>query len=135
MHQVRHLETPQSRLVERLDVYAMGLSVLCLLHCLGTPVLVILLLPLAAHLSDSHWIHRTLVIMAAPATLWVVYATRKPLFTVTALSGLGLLLAAAFVGRLETHELRLTMAGSLLLGAAHLWHRTISIRERHRRTV
>ncbi len=134
MHKPHPLPDVHSRLAELLDEYAIGLSALCLLHCLGTPILVTLL-PLSAYLSDSHWIHQLLVLLAAPATLWVAHANPMPFFVIAGLSGLGLLLVAAFVEALAVYELPMTVTGALLLGSVHLWHRKTSIHERHRRKV
>ena len=109
----------------RLDLYAAGLSTLCLLHCLALPLLVSLL-PLAALAAESELAHRVLVLAAVPVSLRVVWKTLPAagnrLFVVAALGGLGLLLVAAFIETLSAYEQPLTVAGGVLLGSAHLWH-------------
>ena len=95
-----------------------------MVHCLGFP-LVAALLPAAALAGDSHLVHVIMVLLAAPATLWVVqreYATGgSRLFTSTALVGLGLMLGAVTIHALERFEVVLTLAGGTLLAAAHIW--------------
>ena len=61
--------------VARLDLYAVGLSTLCLLHCLALPVLVALM-PMAAQAAESELVHRALVVAAVPVSLWVIWKTR-----------------------------------------------------------
>ena len=111
----------------RLDLYAAGLSTLCLLHCLALPLLVSLM-PLAAQAAESELAHRVLVVAAVPVSLRVIWkilpAAGNGLFVGAALSGLGLLLVAAFVEALSAYEEPLTVAGGVLLGSAHLWHWT-----------
>jgi len=108
----------------RLDLYAAALSTLCLIHCLALP-LAATLLPLAGTFSESHLVHRILVLLAAPVTLWVVWQSRSGsrtrLFIVVALCGLALLFVGAFSDRVEAYERPVTVAGALLLAAAHLW--------------
>ena len=110
----------------RLDLYAAGLSSLCLIHCLALPLLVTLL-PLAA-LAENELVHRVLVIAAIPVSLRVIWKTlpvdRNWPFVGAALSGLGLLLLGAFVEALSAYEEPVTVAGGTLLMAAHLWHWT-----------
>ena len=111
----------------RLDLYAAGLSTLCLLHCLALPLLVSLL-PLAAQAAESELAHKVVVLAAVPVSLRVVWKTfptaGSALFVGAALSGLGLLLVAAFVEALSAYEEPLTVAGGVLLCSAHLWHWT-----------
>jgi len=108
----------------RLDLYAAGLSTLCLIHCLALPLLASLL-PLAGQLSENELVHQGLVLLAAPATLWAGWrslSTNGGLpFIVAAFSGLGLLLLAAFIDALSTFEQPMTVIGALLLASAHFW--------------
>ncbi len=107
----------------RLDLYAAGLSTMCLVHCLALP-LVAVLLPLAGGMSENPYVHRALVLLAAPATLWIAWKSlpvRSSLpFLLAAFSGLGLLLIAAFIEAVATYEQAMTAAGALLLAFAHL---------------
>ena len=109
----------------RLDLYAVGLSTLCVLHCIALPVLVALM-PVAAQAAQSEFVHRVLVVAAVPVSLRVIWVTRPLggnwMFVGGALTGLGLLLLAAFVERVSAYEEPITVAGGLLLASAHLWH-------------
>ena len=109
----------------RLDLFAAGLSTLCVLHCVALPVLVAVM-PVAAQAAESELVHRVLVIAAVPVSLRVIWKTRpmadNRLFIGAALVGLGLLLLAAFVEALSPYEEPITVTGGTLLGSAHLWH-------------
>ncbi len=108
----------------RLDLYAAGLSTLCLLHCLALPLLVVLM-PLAA-LAENEIVHQILVIVTIPISLRVLWKTgpidAKTPFVGAVLIGLGLLLLGAFVETLSAYENQLTVVGGLLLGSAHIWN-------------
>lgn len=126
--------TPQLPLAKRsaskplLDLYAMSLSGLCLVHCLALPLMASLL-PLLGQLSEWEWVHRALVLLAAPVTLWVIWLSRIDQhlrwFRRLAMAALLLLLAAAFSERLAAWEEPLTILGATLLGGSHLlrWRR------------
>lgn len=109
----------------RLDLYAVGLSTLCMLHCVALPVLASLM-PLAAQAAESELVHRVLVVTAIPVSLRVIWKTMpvdgNRLFLAAALVGLVLLLLAAFVEAVSPYEEPITVAGSALLCSAHLWH-------------
>lgn len=109
----------------RLDLYAAGLSTLCLLHCLALPLLVTLM-PLAALAAESELLHQILAAAAVPVSLRVVWKSlsvdgNRP-FIGAALIGLGLLLLAAFVEAVSAYEEPITVTGGVLLCSAHLWH-------------
>ena len=111
--------------VERLDMVAVGLSTLCVLHCVALPVLVALL-PAIGQAAQNELVHRVLVVLAVPVSLRVVWMTRPAndnrLFVGAVLSGLGLLLLAAFVEAVSRFEEPVTIAGGVLLASAHIWH-------------
>lgn len=121
----------------RLDLYAAALSTLCLIHCLALPLLATLL-PLAGQFSESPLVHRVLVLLAVPVTLWVVWQSLPVrgarVFILAALSGLALLLVAAFSETVAAFEQPITVAGALILGMAHLgrWARHRTAARRHR---
>ena len=106
-----------------LDIYAVGMCTLCLVHCIVLP-LASTLLPLAGLMSEDELVHQLLVLLAAPATIWLVYKTalakRNSVFILMALSGLGLLLLAAFVEAVAKFEIPLTLLGATILGFSHL---------------
>ena len=135
MNQSSHVSAADARLTQILDLYAAGLSSLCLLHCIALPLLVTLL-PVTALLLGSHWIHPLFVLLAIPATLSVIWRARPGWsFLLTALSGLSLLTAAAFIEALVLYETPITTSGALLLAVAHLRHWAASNREQQRSTV
>lgn len=105
------------------NLYAASLSGLCLIHCLALPMLASLL-PLLGRFSEWEWVHQSLVLLAAPATLWVVWLTRQDRslrwFRVQAMGALLLLLAAAFSESLADWEESMTIVGATVLGGAHL---------------
>ena len=109
----------------RFDMYAVGLSTLCLIHCIALPVLVTVL-PAVALAAENELVHKALVVIAVPVSLRVVWKALpgdgNGLFVGAALVGLGLLLLAAFVEAASTYEQPITVAGGALLGSAHLWH-------------
>ena len=106
-----------------IDLYAIALSLLCLLHCLALPLLGAVL-PLAGMLSENELVHRGLVLASAPATLrvaWLIKGTRGAAsFRLVAVCGQALLFLGAFASSLEQIEEPLTVAGALLVSWAHL---------------
>ncbi|MEQ1489463.1 MAG: MerC domain-containing protein, partial [Terricaulis sp.] len=55
-----------------LDATGLGLSALCLVHCLALPVAA-LSLPLAGQLAEAEWVHWLMVGLAAPTSLAAVW--------------------------------------------------------------
>ncbi len=106
-----------------LDLCAASLSGLCIIHCAALPFLATLI-PAVAVAAEAEWLHKVLVLIAAPISLRVIAEawteTGNRGFAVAALTGLGLLFMAAFVSSFEAYELWLTTAGAVLLGGAHL---------------
>lgn len=107
----------------RLDLYAVGLSILCLLHCLALPLLVTIA-PFVAQTAKSELVHRILVVAAVPVSLCAIWKTGavrgNRLFVAAALAGLALLLAA-FIEAASAYEEPITVVGGMVLGSAHLW--------------
>ena len=108
------------------DTFAIGLSGLCLAHCLALPVLASLL-PIAGAWADAAWVHWLLVVVAAPVSLgtFLLPGRRARLFIGLAVLGLALLVSGA--AEFPTHELEtpLSLIGGLTLAAAHFlnWRR------------
>ena len=118
-----------------LDSAAVGLSGLCLLHCLALPFFVGAL-PLLMPFTESH-LHAQMLYFAVPLSavaIGIGYARhRNPLVVVAAFAGLGLLVAGATVahGSLGIVADRLfTVSGSVVLAAAHLWNGLLSRKHR-----
>lgn len=107
----------------KLDASAIGISGLCLVHCLALP-LMSAFLPIAGALAEAEWIHAVLVLMALPITGFVIFkhlsSGGAATFPVLATIGLLLLLAAAFVEPLHDVEVLLTVLGAILLATAHI---------------
>jgi len=116
--------TAESLRSPRLDLFAIGLSTLCLIHCLALPILASAL-PFLAHFAENELAHKLLVLMAAPVSLSVVWMARSirgsGLFVAAALVGLGLLFLGAFVSAVSAYEEPITIAGAVLLACAHSW--------------
>lgn len=113
-----------------LDGAAIGASLLCLIHCIGLPVLFALLPALATlGLPSSEGLHLILLLTAIPISAlalvggWRAHGAIVPLLLGAAgLAGLGAGLAFGSVPGAET---ALTVAGSLALASAHIgnWRR------------
>lgn len=118
-----------------LDSAAIGLSGLCMLHCLALPFFVGAL-PMLMPFTDSH-LHVQMLMFVVPLSavaIGIGYARhRNALVVVAAVAGLGLLVAGATVvhGSYGIVADRLfTVSGSIILGAAHLWNGLLSRRHR-----
>lgn len=107
-----------------LDASAISLSGLCLAHCLALP-LVAAFSPLLATWAEAEWVHGVAIALAAPLSALALWRKRRPAIIALALSGLSLLAMGAL--HWPSHELEtpITVAGSVLLAAAHLlnWRR------------
>lgn len=106
------------------DICATSLSSLCVLHCLGFPLL-IAVLPMLGQLGDSHTVHVGMVMLAVPVTLYVVWseisARSSESFIIIALGGLGFMVLAVSVPILHDFETALTLIGGTMLAGAHIW--------------
>ncbi|MEO0465572.1 MAG: MerC domain-containing protein [Pseudomonadota bacterium] len=102
------------------DSAALGLSGLCLIHCLALPLMAAAL-PALASVAEAEWLHKAFVVAALPVSLVAMARGGGAVFTGLALVGLALLLAGAFAEPLHDYETALTVAGALILSAAHLW--------------
>ena len=107
-----------------LDRSAIGLSFMCLTHCLVLPVAAAFL-PLAGVWAEAEWLHRLFVLLALPITALAIVHDGKSKtgfsFIAPAVLGLTLLLAAGFVEALHDSETVLTVAGAIFLASAHAW--------------
>jgi len=121
---LRAVRPRQSR--ELLDLLGLGLSGLCLVHCVTLPVL-LLALPAMAGLGHDghHWLHLVLAVVLVPlaaASLVPGYLRhrRSAVMIPGALGVLTILCGAFLEVRLgETLATGLTIAGSLCLVYAH----------------
>lgn len=106
-----------------LDRSAIGLSGLCLVHCLAFPVIVALLPAMASVLPRQPWVHAAILSAALPLAGialwrgWSRHRDRRPgLFGALGLTLMGVGLATGDGGIVETV---LTVIGGLMLAAAH----------------
>lgn len=106
------------------DASAIGLSGLCLIHCLALPLMAAFL-PLAGVWAEAEWVHKLFVITALPLSGFVIWRTMsrggRLGFVGPACAGLTLLVTAAFVPAAEAWETPLTVTGGILLASAHIW--------------
>lgn len=122
------------------DSWAIGLSGLCLVHCLALPV-VAMAAPAALGLEQFHWeFHVAFLVVAVALTIFAFWPTQlhgralrrsKRAMALAAL-GLGFMLSA-LIGPLHAHERLLTTIGVLLLAAAHVLNWVV--RARHHKAL
>lgn len=114
----------RTRTQNALDLSGVGLSCLCLLHCMALPLLAVSV-PVLAVFSEAEWIHKAFVLMAVPVALLAIFtvqpARNKPSIIALMFAGVSLLFAGAFVEALHDYETTLTVIGALCLGSAHIW--------------
>lgn len=109
-----------------LDASAIALSSLCLLHCLALPLLAAAL-PLFGVWAEAEWVHALFVAIAAPMTgfaLWRAHRQQRLPAAAMASAALGLLLLLGGAMGWPSHasETPMTVTGSLLLAATHVWN-------------
>ena len=105
-----------------LDITSMGLSGLCVVHCLALPFLVAAL-PFLGAFTRTEWVHQVLILIAAPLTalaFWRAKAWAKPEIAGLMIVGILLLAAAAFIPALDAYEVVISVSGALCLAGAHL---------------
>ena len=105
-----------------LDISAIGVSSLCLIHCLSLPLLSVVL-PMASAFGEAEWLHRLFVLAAIPITASAIIQDRNVQgwrgFSVIATIAVAILVSAAFLEPLHDVETILTIAGACLLAGAH----------------
>lgn len=111
-----------------LDLSAISLSGLCILHCLALPFAAVAL-PILGGLAEAEWAHAAFVAAAAPIAAaalidWRGGSTAWSLVAAAAL-GLSLMGAGAAGWPTEAAETPLTVAGGVILAFAHAanWRR------------
>jgi hypothetical protein len=104
-----------------LDGLAVGLSALCVVHCVFTPLALVLLPSLTALGLGDEAFHRLLLFLVLPSSglaLTLGCRRHKDLAVLAAgASGLGLLVAATLA---EDLERGLTVLGSVVLSLGHI---------------
>ena len=108
------------------DSSAVGLSGLCLAHCLALPIAAAGLPALGA-VAKAEWVHILFLFVALP--LSVIALWRRPdsfkdiAIMLLAVAGLALLTAGAFPAHWPDLDEQLTILGSVSLVTAHIWNR------------
>ena len=107
------------------DRGAIGVSILCMVHCLALPVLVVLFpFGIFAVLAENHW-HWLFLALAAPISLLAFLRTsphiRSPMFAVGVVLGIVMLAIGVWV---EDHDRQIffTVLGAISLLAAHVYN-------------
>lgn len=126
------------QLSRHFDRVAIALSAICIVHCLTVPLLVALLPFAALSFGDSEHFHGLMLWLVVPTSLLgfvLGYRLhRRAGLVVVGTVGIIVLAAAAIYGHdswSEALEVALTVAGSLLLAAAH-WLNFREVRRCHR---
>lgn len=113
-----------------LDGAAIGASLLCLIHCVGLPILFALMPAMATlGLPSAEWLHLALLLTAVPmSSIALVGGYRRHGWIVPlalGFCGLVALTAGLAMASIPAAETVFTVAGSLSLASAHLgnWRR------------
>lgn len=102
------------------DSLGIATSWLCLLHCLGLPLLVLLLPTFAHHDDQAHFLLAGWVLLFAVLSMLPEKNRRKdPKVVALMTMGLCIVLAATFSALPEASEVPLITVGNLLVIAAH----------------
>lgn len=109
------------------DKAAIAISILCVVHCLFTPVLIVALPAMSSLIVDTELYHRIMVFFVVPTSLYALTLgckqhQRYPLLILGVL-GLGILcFAAIWGGKYFGHsgEIMLTLLGSAIIISGHL---------------
>ena len=108
------------------DKFAISLSVLCVLHCLLFPSLLILFSSFISLNIDSETIHYLLLFLVVPASFFALFVGlnnhKNPLIFVTGIVGILILISATVIDILIlsfSSETILTIFGSFLISFAH----------------
>ncbi|MGH8083255.1 MAG: MerC domain-containing protein [Lysobacter sp.] len=112
--------------VPSFDLSAIGLSGLCLIHCLALPLLSAVLPALSAW-TEAEWLHLAFAGAAVPISITALYKAHRgrPLHegvVFLATSGLAALVIGAVSPLEQQSGTALTVLGSTLLTVAHVWN-------------
>ncbi len=119
------------------DRLGMTLSMLCAIHCVATPFL-LLSLPFLGEFFENEWIHVGMALFVIPVGLYAFisgYKHHRQLSVVAAvLVGMSLIIAATFqhhdhseVGHLDL----MTLCGGIILVIAHVLNRRACLCHKH----
>lgn len=119
---------PRARVIHSpetmLDGVAVCASLICMVHCLGLPLLIAMLPALAGRFVSAEWFHAAVLALAIPISGMALLGgwRRHRLFTPLACGTTGLALMAAGIALSDEAivETAFTVAGSLSVAAAHI---------------
>lgn len=123
MHTQGQQDHAKDRRTNVIEGAAVSASLLCLVHCLALPLLLLLLpgvIGMFARSDAFHYVALALVVPAALVAFWLGYRrhrARRPAFL--GLAGMACLVVALLPGIGRGAELAITVAGSLLLITGH----------------
>lgn len=117
------------------DRLGISTSILCILHCLLTPVLIVLM-PFAGHALAHSWFHWVIVSLVVPVAIWALwngYRLHKQKRVLWLGSvGLTLVCLALYFGEDSLNaEIALMVTGGVLLTFAHYSNLRQCQREHH----
>ena len=111
------------------DKFAIGLSLICAIHCLALPLLLIILPSMIALQLDNEIFHTLIIITVLPVSIFALtlgYKKHKRNWLlIVGFTGLLLLVIAVILGEEITGEFGeklLTVLGASLVAAGHLWN-------------
>lgn len=114
------------RAAKLLDRTAIGLSLLCLAHCLALPIVIVLLPLISLSLLGDHSFHQVLLLLVVPISLAGIGLGfphhRDVLVLLLGTVGMAVLLIVATYGHTMlplAYEPWLTTLGGLILAVAH----------------
>jgi hypothetical protein len=108
----------------RLDQVGIVLSGICLVHCIGLPILILLLPAIAFALPSDGVVHAVLIALVLPVSGFALWrgmtqsGSRWALFS--GVAGMSLLALGLVFLDSETVATLLTVTGSLMIGLAHI---------------
>ena len=108
------------------DQAAIGLSALCMLHCLSLPLLISLLPALGVLQAYESWTHRGLLLLTVPVSAWALTRGCARHGHWSRVVGIGMLALVTLLAAMLLEPivpglaLPLTVAGSLGLIASHV---------------
>lgn len=119
------------------DRVGIVLSSLCAIHCLATPIL-ILTLPVLGEFFHAEWVHLLMAIAILPVGLFAFWSGykhhRQKSVLIMGVVGLAMICAASVLPHewveVMEHDV-VTIAGSLLLVAAHILNRRACLCHKH----
>ncbi|MGB5591026.1 MAG: MerC domain-containing protein [Gammaproteobacteria bacterium] len=121
------MKSPKARSAESLDAVAVGISALCVIHCLATPLLVVVFPIIGGTLFANHAFHAWLLVLVLPTSTLALYFgyRRHQQARVLWLGaiGMGILTLAAVLGPealTEAGERLTTSVGGIVLAIAHV---------------